>query len=162
MLDDKTPLTTFYTGWETYQAHLVKAIAPLAADHLSLSAAPHLRSIGVLAAHIIAARVWWFHFVLGEGDPELAPLVKWDDDDMPARTAGELVHGLESTWRVIENDLARWTAADLPQLFQHPRQGQQRTYTRQWIVWHVLEHDLHHGGELSFALGMHGLAAPEL
>jgi uncharacterized damage-inducible protein DinB len=27
------------------------------------------------------------------------------------------------------------------------------------VLWHVLEHDLHHGGELSLALGMHGLPA---
>lgn len=159
---DETPLITFYTGWERYQEHLVKAIAPCTPDELALRAAPHLRSIGVLAAHIIATRVWWFHFVLGEGDSDLAPLVKWDDDDMPPRTAGELVYGLESTWRVVRDALWRWTAADLPQIFEHPRLGQQRTYTRQWIIWHVLEHDLHHGGELSFALGMHGLAGLDL
>jgi hypothetical protein len=22
--------------------------------------------------------------------------------------------------------------------------------SRQWVIWHVIEHDLHHGGELSF------------
>jgi hypothetical protein len=33
---------------------------------------------------------------------------------------------------------------------------------RKWVIWHLLEHDLHHGGELSFVLGMHGLAAPDL
>ena len=31
--------------------------------------------------------------------------------------------------------------------------------SRAWIVWHVLEHDLHHGGEISHTLGMHGLQA---
>ena len=29
--------------------------------------------------------------------------------------------------------------------------------TRQWIIWHVLEHEIHHGGELSLALGGYGL-----
>ena len=29
-------------------------------------------------------------------------------------------------------------------------------------IWHIIEHDLHHGGELSFSLGMHGLTAPDL
>ncbi|HEX4716084.1 MAG TPA: DinB family protein [Ktedonobacteraceae bacterium] len=29
--------------------------------------------------------------------------------------------------------------------------------TRQWIIWHVIEHDLHHGGEISLILGTHGL-----
>jgi uncharacterized damage-inducible protein DinB len=30
-------------------------------------------------------------------------------------------------------------------------------HPRQWIVWHVLEHEIHHGGELSLALGMSGV-----
>jgi len=29
--------------------------------------------------------------------------------------------------------------------------------TRQWIIWHVLEHEIHHGGELSLALGNYEL-----
>jgi hypothetical protein len=27
------------------------------------------------------------------------------------------------------------------------------------MIWHLIEHDLHHGGELSFTLGMHRLTA---
>jgi uncharacterized damage-inducible protein DinB len=34
--------------------------------------------------------------------------------------------------------------------------------TRGWIIWHVVEHDLHHGGELSLTLGMHGVPALDL
>jgi hypothetical protein len=30
------------------------------------------------------------------------------------------------------------------------------------LICHVYELDLHHGGELSFSLGMHGLAAPDI
>ena len=35
-------------------------------------------------------------------------------------------------------------------------------FTRQWVVWHLIEHDLHHGGEVSLMLGMQGLAAPDI
>jgi len=120
--------------------------------------APHLRPIGVIVAHIIAARVWWFHFVMGEGSKDLEPMLSWDDDGQPARTAAELVSGLEVTWQLIQDALARWTPADLDQTFQR----RDELFSRQWIVWHLIEHDLHHGGELSYSLGIHGLAAPEL
>jgi uncharacterized damage-inducible protein DinB len=40
--------------------------------------------------------------------------------------------------------------------------GQTETYTRLEVTWHVLEHDLHHGGEMGYSLGMHGLAAPDI
>jgi uncharacterized damage-inducible protein DinB len=66
---------------------------------------------------------------------------------------------------MIEAPLARWTAADLgdpiailPTLNEAEWQ-KSPGYTRQWIIWHVLEHEFHHGGELSLALGMYGLKA---
>jgi len=30
------------------------------------------------------------------------------------------------------------------------------------VIWHLIEHDLHHGGEIALTLGLHGLAAPDL
>ena len=29
-------------------------------------------------------------------------------------------------------------------------------FTLRWIIWHVLEHEIHHRGELSLALGLLG------
>ena len=162
MAENIPSLASYYMGWEVYQELLTTSITPLSPDELALRAAPHLRSVGVLAGHIIAARIWWFHNVMGEGSAELAPLEKWDEDDQPALTAAELVSGLEQSWQVIQSGLERWTPADLAQTFPHPRPGRKETYSRQWIVWHILEHDLHHGGELSFTLGMHGVAAMDL
>jgi uncharacterized damage-inducible protein DinB len=59
--------------------------------------------------------------------------------------------------------LARWTPAHLDQTFTHRRRnGEVNTFSRQWIIWHLIEHDLHHGGELGYSLGMHGLDAPDI
>jgi uncharacterized damage-inducible protein DinB len=33
-----------------------------------------------------------------------------------------------------------------------------RTRSRGWVIYHVLEHDTHHGGEISQILGSNGLA----
>lgn len=157
-------LVQLFAGWESYQESLVKAIRPLTKEQLQFQVAPNLRSIMVVAAHIISARVWWFHFVMHEGADELKSMVTWDDEGEPERTAGELVEGLELTWTMIQDGLARLTPADLDHQIEHRRPGSEvmRTYTRQWIIWHVIEHDLHHGGELSFALGAAGLEAIDL
>ena len=114
----------------------------------------------MLAAQIIAARVRWFHRVLGEGSPYLAPLKAWDDDGQPQRSCAELAAGLEATWALIQDCLNRWTPANLDDAVA----ARGETLTRQWVIWHVVEPDLHHdhGGELFFTLGMHGLTAPEL
>jgi uncharacterized damage-inducible protein DinB len=30
------------------------------------------------------------------------------------------------------------------------------------VIWHLMEHDLHHGGEISQVLGSHGIPALDL
>lgn len=163
-MTENQPLATFYQGWEVYQQHLVTAITPLTSEQLALRPAPHLWSIGMLATHIIGARVGWFHFWMHEGNADLAALGAWDEDDQPLRSAAELAAALEATWQMIQEALARWTPADLERTFKCPYPGQEHRpdRSRQWIIWHVLEHDMHHGGEISLALGMHNLAAIDL
>ena len=154
-------LTRFYKGWDLIQQQLLTVIAPLGPEQLALRASPHHWSIGMIATHIVSTRVGWFHMVLKEGDSaDLEPLTTWEVDDQPPHTAAEITAGLEKTWRMIENALARWTPDDLDKEFHGwPYGDDDPWYSRQWVLWHVLEHDLMHGGELSLALGMHGLTS---
>ncbi len=63
------------------------------------------------------------------------------------------------TWQVIEDALKEWSSADLAELVHDTdEQGNDYTVTRRWVIWHLIEHDTHHGGELSFALGIAGLS----
>jgi uncharacterized damage-inducible protein DinB len=160
MTEQAYPLITFYKGWETYQQSLVKIITPLSLEQLALPTAPHHWSIEMLLNHMVAARVLWFQQWMGEGDPDLA---RWDDDEQSMHQAAELVARLEATWHMVADALASWTPADLGHLFPTPtfvREEERKDFpprTRRWIVWHVLEHEIHHGGELSLALGEYGL-----
>jgi hypothetical protein len=109
----------------------------------------------------------------------------------PGHPAADLVAGLEKTWQLIEATLARLTPADLAQVVpplspaerehhaqqvepalqpyaqmwveRERRAGAVRpAYSRQWIIWGVLEHDIHHGSEISTILGVHGLPVIEM
>ena len=164
MNEPETFIPTHYAGWQNYQRLLAAALADLTPEQLELRAAPGLRSIGVTTAHIIAARAGWFYKLLGEGGDEFAALDIWDRDGQPARTAAELVGGLEATWRGMHAAIARWSPADWAKTYpnQQPMTGEPNPYTPAWVIWHLIEHDLHHGGEISLILGMHGLKAPEL
>ena len=87
----------------------------------------------------------------------------WEDDENHPRTAAELTEAFERTWALLEEPLRRWTAEDLEVEFPRSRRnGEVVMSTRVWVVWHLIEHDLHHGGEISQILGSNGLAAPEL
>ena len=112
---------------------------------------------------MLDARASWFSGWMGEGDPDL----DWNDDEPAIHKAASLVSMFEKSWHVISSALDRWTSTDLEQLFSPPASHQEwlrsqgleeePPHTRQWIVWHVLEHEIHHGGELSLALGTYGL-----
>lgn len=161
-MEKVTSLSLFQTGWPVYQSNLIQVIAPLKPEHLDLRVAPQLRSNRQLAVHIISGRSWWLHWVMHEGPTDIAAMADWNDEGQPVCGAPEIIQGLEQTWAVIEDGLARWTPDDLAQTFQHPRRGPEKKYSRSWIVWHIAEHDIHHGGELSFCLGILGLQGMDL
>jgi uncharacterized damage-inducible protein DinB len=162
MSDTSETLAFFTQGWQNYQHQLSIALARLTAKQLALRAAPDLRSIDELARHVIAVRAGWFHYNLEEGNKEFGAFTEWDGPGTSTRSADELVSGLAKTWQVIQEVLGRYTLANLQSTVQDESEGQIYTYTRGWVIWHVMEHDLHHGGEIAYSLGMHGLTAPDI
>ena len=163
MSGDQSAVMPFYQGWDVYQGHLIKAITPLTQEQLALRAAPHLRTLDQIASHIIGARARWFHDLMGEGGEDIVRVRTFDRPGTPPHTAAELAEALETTWRLMADCLNRWTPADLEYSYPgDPSDGEPERLTRQWVIWHLIEHDLHHGGELSLTLGMHGLPAPDL
>ena len=162
MTELQSSMPTIYAGWQNYQALLTRALTPLSPDQLALRAAPALRSIGEIATHMIGARARWFYMLMGEGGDEFAGLGKWDRKGMPLRRAAELVGGLETTWQGMQAAIGRWTPPEWQQTWEGEEPDDPPTITRHWVIWHLIEHDVHHGGEISLTLGMHGLKAPDL
>lgn len=160
----EAPSTTaiFYAGWQAYQNALITALRPLSAEQLTLRAAPGLRSIEQIAAHIIAARANWFFHLLKEGGDEFVRLGALDRLDGPTQRVAELIQGLETTWQGMQAALAHWSPADWQQTYTQDHPYAPTPITRQWVIWHLLEHDLHHGGEISLTMGMVGLLTPEI
>jgi uncharacterized damage-inducible protein DinB len=162
MTETIIPLIRAYDGWPDHQQMLIEAIAPLTDEQLTLRAAPHLRTIEEIATHMIRVRVSWFHDVLKVGGDEFTEFGDWDRPSRPVRSAAELVRGLETTWRTLADALNQWDATMLDDVFRDSWQDEPYELTRRWVIWHVVEHDLHHGGEISLTLGIHGLKAPDI
>lgn len=152
-------LADYFRGWDCYQLLLERLLASRSRQQLNWRAAPHLWPVWRLAAHIVAARVYWYNAVMGEGGAAVAPLRHLDDrsaGDAPA--AVELREALRRSFELVGSCLGRWTANDLNAIFTL---ADGAIVTRQWIIWHVVEHDLHHGGELFLTMGMHGAPTPD-
>ncbi len=166
-------LQPFYEGWAKHHALVIDALRSLTPEQLDLRTAPHQWAVWQLASHVAGTRAYWFHDVLGEGDSATRDLFRvdrttvpgvsledagWEDDENHPRSAEELVDGLGRTWTMVDDCLRRWTAEDLDASVVRPT----RTHHRGWVVWHVMEHDLHHGGEVSQILGSNGLSGLDL
>jgi uncharacterized damage-inducible protein DinB len=169
MAEQPSSLVTFYKlGWENHQQAVIETTASLSPEQLTLPVAAHYVSIGRLLAHMIDARISWFSAWMGEGTADLEPHHWREVDGQAVYAASELIALFEQTWLVIAAALDRWGPDDLQQLITPPASHQiwlqeqglaeEPPHTRQWIIWHVLEHEVHHGGELSLALGTHGVA----
>jgi uncharacterized damage-inducible protein DinB len=159
---DQSSLEAIYAGWRNYQDLLIAALAALNAEQLALQAAPHLRSIEAIATHMIGARGRWFAPPLGDGNKQLAAFSRWDRRGEPVRTAAEIVQGLQFTLDTIHTTIALWTPSEWQETMPGEGAHEPAVITRPWAIWHLIEHDLHHGGEISLTLGLHNLKAPDL
>ena len=166
---ERTGLSHLYEGWAAHQELLTTALRDLTPEQLALRTAPHQWTVWQLAGHIAGTRTYWFHDVLGEGDPAVRDMFRverstvtgvsvedagWEDDESRPRSAAELVDGLARSWSLVDDCIRRWTPEDLEITVER----RSRMRSRGWVVWHVMEHDVHHGGEISQILGSHGLA----
>ena len=167
-------LSNIFDGWNGYQRSLVNAISPLTREQLIWRPAPNLRTTGEIARHIGLGRITWFARMDAPGSAEIVKRIEhWETDSdgnrdivedpiVGTENASELVHWLEITWEMINKTLSTWEVSDLAQVYQHVWNGKTYLVSRQWTLWHILSHDMHHGGELSLLLGIQGIEAFEL
>jgi uncharacterized damage-inducible protein DinB len=170
-------LRAFSDGWEHHQGLMVTMVRDLTPEQLDLRPAPGAWSVWQLAGHLAGSRAYWFHDVLGEGEDAVRDMFRvtattvpdlpledagWEDDEDHPRGSAELVEGLERTWSMLDDCLRRWRADDLAVEFSRQRGTGTQTVTRAWVVWHLIEHDVHHGGEISLILGSNGLQGLDL
>ena len=158
MTDGNRPLTPYYEGWDAYNNYLIEAVGNLTDEQLLHLNSPSQRPVWLLAAHIVGARLYWLTTVAGEAIPSSAPFLAWDEDGDPLYTGAEIANGLRASWDLIAAVLDRWTTSTMDQTYTTVRGY---VCTRQWIIWHLIEHDLHHGGELFYTLGANGVQVPD-
>lgn len=163
-------------GWRDHNRRLIEIISPLTDEQLQLRPSAEHWAVWQLASNLAGGRVYWLHDILGEGDDALRdsfrvasttvpdlPLTDagWEDDEDHPRTAAELTDALARTWQLVEECLRRWSGEDYAVEFTRDR-GRVRTFSRAWVVWHILEHDLEHGSEIALILRANGLPTLEL
>ena len=161
MTDPSHHLSFVYDGWDGYHRSIVNAIAPLNAEQLSFRSTPGMRSVGELAMHIADGRVDWFRRIDAPTSGDLWSIIE-SRVVPPIADASQLVDWLNLTWNMVSATLAQWTVQDLSASYDHPYQGRIFLVSRQWTIWRIMCHDIHHGGQLSELLALQGIIPLEL
>jgi uncharacterized damage-inducible protein DinB len=131
----------------------------MSTEQLVLRPSPDRWPIWATVGHTAAMRVYWLCDVMGEPGAETTPFpagsdLDWADDLDHPRSADELVHALDSTFRLIEGCLDRWTVDMLADTFERRYDGKSQIHSRSSILQRLLTHDAYHCGELSQTLGI--------
>jgi uncharacterized damage-inducible protein DinB len=137
-----------FNHWEQVRIDLLATIEKFSDDELSFIPCERSWQVGKIMLHIAECEDHWLHAVVRH---ELEPPVRYALADHPTKAAISSV--LNSAHSRTIQYLDSLEEADLWQEYQ-TRFGE--TFSLYWIIWHVLEHEIHHRGELSLALGMLG------
>ena len=138
-----------FSQWKQIRTGLIDIINQF--DEQDLVFKPHPTSwpAGRIALHIASAEEGWFRYaVSGELD-------EWPEDfrlaNFPNITS--ILKILGDVHQKTEIFLDSLSEADLETIIKTPWQAE---IPLMWIVWHVIEHEIHHRGELSLILGILG------
>ena len=116
-------------------------------------AEPYHRTVGDILRHMINVEQGWIHYVITR------ELDEWPDADSESLpTVDAIVSELESTHSKTMDYLETVSANDFNRIVQVPGDG---TPKLGWILWHVLEQQIHHRGELFLCLSLLGKARPK-
>jgi uncharacterized damage-inducible protein DinB len=143
-----------FSHWREVRAGLMLALDQLTGEQLSFVPREGLWSLRTVALHIATAEEGWFrHIVTGELDewPEV------NESDYPTVASIKALLTQVHDRTVIYLQSLNFT--DLDRVITTSWGAK---LTLRWIIWHVLEHEISHRGEIYLMLGLMGMEAPDV
>ena len=119
--------------------------------------------MGEIAWHIGDGRVIWFKRLGAPGvDSLFDEMMHRRVSSAFADSASQIEDWLNRTWSMVEATLALWTVDDLAEAYQHEYHGVTYAVSRQWTIFRILAHDMHHGGQITELLAAQSVFPKEL
>jgi hypothetical protein len=157
-----------FSSWPGYNRRLRDLVASLSEEQLATRPTPERWPLWATIGHAACQRVFWLCDFAGEPGADTTPFPNagydcpGDDDLEHVLGAGALAAALESTFRIVEQCLDRWTLAMLDEELRRPEWDASWVHTRGAVIQRVFAHDISHIAELNEALGREGLAQVDL
>lgn len=137
-------------------------------EQLAIEPSPGRWPLWATIGHAACQRVFWLCDFAGEPGAETTPFPNagydcpGDDDLEHVLSADALAAALDSTFRIVEQCLDRWTLDMLADQIRRPEWDESWRHTRGAVIQRVFAHDISHIAELNEALGIAGLAQVNL
>jgi uncharacterized damage-inducible protein DinB len=143
-----------FDHWRQVRTGLLQALDMIRDEQLRFVPREGLWSLGTVARHIANAEDGWFRYVATRELDGWPPL---DEEQTPTVTAvkGLLTEVHDRT----ESFLSSVDTSDVDRVVEAPWGAR---FSLRWIIWHVLEHEIHHRGEIYLILGLMGMEAPDV
>ena len=157
-----------YSKWPDYNRALHEVVASMTEEDLAIQPSPERWPLWATVGHLACQRVFWLCDFAGEPGAETSPFTDaahdcpGDDDLEHVLSADALVEALDSTFRIVERCLDRWTLDMLEQEIRRPDYGPDWVHTRGSVIQRVFAHDIYHSAELNESLGKAGLPLIDL
>ena len=157
-----------YSKWPDYNRRLRDVVAALADEQLAMQPMPERWPLWATVGHAACQRVFWLCDFAGEAGAESTPFTNagydcpGDDDLEHVLGAEALAEALDSTFRIVEGCLDRWTLDMLDEVLRRPEWDETWVHTRGSVLQRVFSHDVYHCAELNETLGTARLAQVDL
>ena len=144
-----------FSRWPAYHGRLRDVIAALTDEQLAIQPSPDRWPLWATVGHTACQRVFWLCDFAGEPGAETTPFTNaayncpGDDDLEHVLDPPALVEALDSTFRIIEGCLDRWTVDMLDEEIRRPDFGEDWVHTRGSVIQRVFSHDVYHCAELN-------------
>ena len=152
-----------YPRWPFYNRQLRDVVETLTDEQLAIQPSPGRWPLWATIGHLACQRVFGLCDVAGEPGAETTPFTNasydcpGDDDLEHVLSASELVAALDSTFRIVEGALERWTPGMLGQTVRHRAWGDDEAQTRGEVISRSFAHDVSHITEINETLSRAGL-----
>lgn len=143
----------YFDHWHKVWRDLMRGVSLLDDEHLDFQPSEQYgRTVGDILRHLINLEQGWIHFVIRR------QLSQWPDEDPGLNTVEAVRSEMRRVHKETFDFLSQLPAEDFNRIVQVPGDG---TPKLGWILWHVLEQQIHHRGELFLCLSLLGLERPK-
>ena len=141
--------------WTDIRAALYEALDKITDDQLNFIPAEGLWSLAKVALHIAGCENGWFRNII------IRDVDNWPEDFSPEKfpTVSAVKELLSQVHARTEEYLASTTNEEMERMIEAPWGSK---FPVRYAIWHIIEHEIHHRGEIFLMLGLMGMEAPDV